>query len=88
MAPTRPLRSLALLLGLCASCGFAPGALAEPLDDPIDLGSFDTPGEAYGVAVVGTRAYVADGVFGLRVIDVANPSLPVEIGSFDTPNYA
>ncbi|MCP4845631.1 MAG: hypothetical protein GY901_11100, partial [Actinomycetia bacterium] len=38
--------------------------------------------------VAGDRAYVADGISGLRVIDVSNPALPVEIGALDTPGLA
>ena len=34
----------------------------------------------------GTLAYVADGPSGLRVIDVADPALPVEIGFLVTPD--
>lgn len=74
---------LALLLGFCIAFGFAPNALAEPLDAPIALGSIDTPGEAYGVSVVGTLAYVADwDVGGLRVIDsIAIPAPVPEPGA-------
>lgn len=87
MRSARALRLLALLLGF-GSLGFAPMALAELLDDPIELGFLDTPGSANSVAVVGTRAYVADELSGLRVIDVANPAVPVEIGFLDTPGNA
>lgn len=81
MAPTRPSRSLALLLGFCAFA-FAPRTAAEPLDDPIELGSLDTPCDASGVSVVGTRAYVADGGGGLRVIDsIAIPAPVPEPGA-------
>ena len=84
---TRALRSLAVLLSF-GFLGFAPGALAELLDDPIELGFLVTPGQARGVAVVGTLAYVADGTSGLRVIDVSDPALPVELGFLDTPDFA
>jgi hypothetical protein len=36
---------------------------------PVKLGSLDTPSQAAGVSVVGTRAYAANGLAGLRVID-------------------
>ena len=52
------------------------------------IGSVDTPGDAYGVTVVGTTAYVADDESGLQVIDVSNPANPQIIGSVDTPGYA
>ena len=33
-------------------------------------------------------AYVADGWYGLRVVNVANPAKPVEVGFYYTPGYA
>jgi len=36
------------------------------------------------VAVSGTRAYVAAGGSGLRVVDISNPARPVEIGAWDS----
>ena len=41
-------------------------------------------GPATGVAVFGTHAYVAN-VVSMRVIDVSDPSLPVELGHHDAP---
>jgi hypothetical protein len=79
--------ALALTLGLLLLT-LASVAGAERLDDPIELGSIDTPDFALGVAVVGGLAYVADQRFGLRVIDVSNPAVPVEVGSIDTPGEA
>ena len=52
---------------------------------PVEVGSYDTPGYADGVAVAGSYAYVADWGDGLRVINVANPAAPVEVGVYDTP---
>jgi hypothetical protein len=52
------------------------------------VGSLDTEGEAFGVAVSGTYAYVADGNAGLRVIDVTNPQTPTIVGNADTPGAA
>ncbi len=52
------------------------------------IGSVDTPGGAYGVAVNGDTAFVADGDDGLQVIDVSTPSHPKIIGSADTPGSA
>ena len=49
------------------------------------VGGIDTPGEAYGVAVQGDYAYVADGDSGLRVISVADPTQPADIGRLNTP---
>ena len=55
---------------------------------PVEVGAYDTPGWAAGVAVAGNFAYVADGDRGLRVINVANPAAPVEVGFCDTPGVA
>ena len=52
---------------------------------PERVGSYDTPENANGVAVAGSYAYVADGIAGLRVVDVSNPAAPFEVGSYDTP---
>jgi len=61
-------------------------ALAQ--DCPELVGFVDTPGEAFGVAVAGAYAYVADTTAGLRVVDVSNPAAPFEVGSYDTPGWA
>ena len=52
------------------------------------IGSLDTPGEARGIALSGTVAYLADGPSGLQVIDVSNPASPMILGSVDTPGSA
>jgi hypothetical protein len=48
--------------------------------NPTFIGSYDTPGWAYEVALSGNYAYVADeqatGQSGLQIIDVTNPSNP------------
>jgi hypothetical protein len=62
-----PVSTTALALGLVLLT-LAPVARAERLDDPIELGSIDTPRNARSVSVVGGLAYVADGPSGLRVI--------------------
>jgi len=48
----------------------------------------DTPGEAQGVAVSGTHAYVADASSGLQVIDITDPQSPKGVGSVDTAGEA
>jgi hypothetical protein len=55
---------------------------------PTEVGFYDTPGYANGVAVTGSYAYVADGSAGLRVVDVSTPSGPTEVGFYDTPGEA
>ena len=60
---------------------------SEP-ETPSIVGSYDTPGMAYGVAVSGAYAYVADYDAGVRVVDVSDPAAPVEVGYWDTPGLA
>jgi len=57
-------------------------------DSLVEVGYYDTPGNAKGVAVSGSYAYVAATIYGLRVVDVSDPENPVEIGYYDTPGYA
>jgi hypothetical protein len=57
----------------------------------ITVSAVDMPAYAEDVAVVGDRAYVVGGGLRtgwLRVIDVSNPTLPVELGALDTLGYA
>jgi hypothetical protein len=63
---------------------------------PVEVGFYDTPGWAWGVAVQSAAlrdstaadyAYVADHT-GLRVVDVSTPSAPAEVGFYDTPGEA
>ncbi len=48
---------------------------------PREVGSYDTPDFAYEVAVVGSAAFVADGIGGMIVIDVSNPGAPRQIAT-------
>ncbi|WP_147073278.1 DUF4347 domain-containing protein, partial [Microcystis aeruginosa] len=48
------------------------------------VGSYDTPGEAHDVKVVGNYAYVADFSLGLQIIDISNPTNPTLISNYDT----
>ena len=41
-----------------------------------------------GLAVSSGYAYVANGSRGLRVLNVNNPTAPIEVGYYDTPGYA
>ena len=52
---------------------------------PVRVGGYDTSGRAYGVAVAGGYAYVADDWAGLQVIDVRNPAAPARVG-YDAGN--
>lgn len=48
-------------------------------------GSFNTTGRAFGVAVDGNLAFVADQLSGLQVIDITDPANPILVGTLDTP---
>jgi hypothetical protein len=52
------------------------------------IGSCRTPGNAYDIVVDGGFAYVADGLSGLQVVDIANPGNPTIVGRYDTPDNA
>jgi len=51
-------------------------------------GSYDTPGYAFDIAICGDYAYVADGDYGLQVIDITDPTTPTLAGSYNTPGNA
>jgi hypothetical protein len=56
--------------------------------NPVEVGSYDTPTAARGVAVSGSLVYVADDTTGLRVVDASNPQSPFEAGYYDTDGFA
>ncbi len=51
--------------------------------DPAIYSSLNTSGNAQGVAVSGTLAYLADGI-SLQVVDVSTPQSPAIIGTAGT----
>jgi hypothetical protein len=56
--------------------------------DPILLGEVRfSSGIVYDIFIKNTLAYVADVLFGLRIIDVSDPSSPEEIGFCETPGW-
>ena len=55
---------------------------------PVEVGTLSTPGDALGVAVSGSRAYLAAGDAGLHVIDISNPAAPQLLGTANTPGDA
>jgi hypothetical protein len=61
---------------------------SESSSQPNEVGFYNTPGQARGVAVSGSYALVADGEAGLRVIDVSSPGSPVELGHLDLDGTA
>ena len=61
--------------------------ITDPANPQI-VGSVDTPGTAWRLAVSGTHTYVADFESGLQVIDITDPASPQIVGSVDTPDNA
>ncbi|MFB3880727.1 MAG: S-layer homology domain-containing protein [Armatimonadota bacterium] len=65
---------------------------SESSSQPNEVGYYNTPGQAVGVATsisaLGTYALVADGEAGVRIVDVSSPASPVEVGHYDTAGYA
>jgi hypothetical protein len=55
---------------------------------PTIVGTYNTPGTAYGVTVSGDYAFVADYGSGLQVINIKNPASPTLAGTCDTPGNA
>ncbi|MCS7338135.1 MAG: hypothetical protein NZ739_07860, partial [Verrucomicrobiae bacterium] len=45
--------------------------------NPVLVGSYDTPGWACGVAVLGNYVYVADYAWGLQILRVGEPMPPI-----------
>jgi hypothetical protein len=68
----------------------------EPDDVRVTLGTLARLGgqstvhcdDVYGVDASGDYAYVADGVSGLRVVDLTNPGTPLQVGRCETEGSA
>jgi len=54
----------------------------------VQVGFYDSPGNALALAFAGHTAYLADGERGLRIVDVADPAHPAEVGAFEAPGFA
>ena len=76
--------------------GISDGAEVEQGSNPLDgtivqmgvIGGVDTPGFAYDLCIEDDLAVVADGIFGLSLINVADPLNPILVGQLDTPGEA
>ena len=60
---------------------------AKVIAQQVEIGSYDTPGEAQSLTIAGEYVYVADGSDGMHVINIADPAHPVLAGSLDTSGY-
>jgi len=60
----------------------------NPPARPTRTGIHNTSGTSYSVALVGDRAFVADGEAGVQILDVSNPASAVHLGGFNTSGTA
>jgi hypothetical protein len=68
-------------------CYIDPGLRVVDISDPttpVEVATYETPGPAQGVFVVGDHAYVTD-TSALWIVDVSNPTTPQYVGFYDTP---
>ncbi len=79
------MRRVRILLLAILCLLFAGSAFAQNVEF---IGNYDTPGDAYDVFVDSIYAYVADGEFGIQIIDVSESINPVFAGTYDTPDEA
>lgn len=75
-----------LLAGIGAG-GLQVYDVTDPMA-PVKTATFDTPGQASGLALRGQLAYVADGESGLQVVDLSDPTAPRITASFPTDRPA
>ena len=68
--------------------GFNPLNVAGPLSKLQYLGANTDCQEAYAVAVQSNLAYVADGSYGLRILDITDPANAKLLGTFATQGSA
>ena len=80
--------SLLILLFVVCSCHKRSPNAPENNSTIQEVGFYDTPDYAFGVAVSGSNAYVADWDDGLWIVNIGNPAAPFEVGFYDTPGYA
>ena len=77
MLATNSLKCLSIAICCLIAGTFAVTSAASACIDYADylhwVGSVDTPGNAYGVAMTATHAFVADDFSGLQVIDIGQP---------------
>ena len=91
-APRNALQVTNLPDGLKLLAGIGQGGLqvydvTDPTA-PAKTATFETPGQAYGLALRGHLAYVADGDAGLHVVDLSDPAAPQIVTSYPTPRPA
>ncbi|MFC1555805.1 FlgD immunoglobulin-like domain containing protein [candidate division KSB1 bacterium] len=61
--------------------------ISDPAN-PVQIGSYDTNGEAYSVSISNQYAFIADNQLGLKIIDVSDKSNPTLVESIFTGGFA
>jgi hypothetical protein len=56
------------------------------LENPQKIGNLSIPGSSSDIHVSENYAYLCSGGWGLRIIDISDPTNPYEVGFFDTSN--
>ena len=64
------------------------GSLASPAAALITVSTLATPGRSFDIEVVDGIAYVAALEAGVRIVDVSDPTAPVEIGAIEVTDNA
>src|SRR3954467_8712527 len=57
------------------STGLTIFDITDP-NNPVQLGRYDTAGDASAVAIKNNFAFVADGLFEMQIIDITDPAQP------------
>lgn len=60
------------------------GPTPVPQPDPV-VGTLVPPGNALAITVRDGLAYIANGLEGIRIVDISDPSAAVEVGTLNTP---
>jgi len=86
LPPVNPCHDVALN-GSTMYAGYSGLFVARDVSDPESprlVGSVNLAGEALGIVLEGTRAYVANGMQGVTVIALTDPWVPVVLGHYNT----
>jgi hypothetical protein len=72
------------VVGNYAYCAFVNGLVILDISDPASpmfISQLYLQGIGYDIDVEGNCAFIADGFFGLKVVNISNPSAPLLVGS-------
>jgi hypothetical protein len=72
--------------------GSSAGMVIYSLSDPVTpafVTAFNPTGYGYtdGLTMAGNYAYLADGLYGLRIVDISNPAAPMQVGKYPAEPY-